>query len=72
MHGLANYSAQETSAVFEAGRTYTFSLYAQNDELLNDTNGVFMYIFDGNVPFSDANCAGQPPIYCQSPHAQRA
>ncbi len=55
MHGLANYSAQETSAVFEAGRTYTFSLWAQNDEVLDNNNGVFMYIFDGNVPFSDAN-----------------
>ena len=55
MHGLANYSAQETSAVFEAGLTYTFSLWAQNDEILDNTNGVFMYIFDGNVAFSDAN-----------------
>jgi hypothetical protein len=55
MHGLFNYSAQETSAVFEAGRTYTFSLWAQNDELLNETNGVFLYIFDGTVAFSDAN-----------------
>jgi hypothetical protein len=55
MHGLFNYSAQETSAVFQAGRTYTFSLWAQNDELLNETNGVFLYIFDGNLPFSDAN-----------------
>ncbi len=55
MHGLFNYNAQETSAVFEAGRTYTFSLWAQNDELLNETNGVFLYLFDGTVPFSDAN-----------------
>jgi hypothetical protein len=55
MHGLFNYSAQETSAIFAAGRTYTFSLWAQNDEVLNDTNGVFMYIFDGTVAFSDAN-----------------
>jgi hypothetical protein len=55
MHGLFNYSAQETSAVFEAGQTYTFSIYAQNDVLLNESNGVFLYIFDGTVPFSDAN-----------------
>jgi len=55
MHGLFNYNAQETSALFEAGRTYTFSIWAQNDELLNETNGVFLYIFDGTVPFSDAN-----------------
>lgn len=55
MHGIFNYSAQETSAVFAAGRTYTFSLWAQNDVLLNETNGVFLYIFDGTVPFSDGN-----------------
>jgi hypothetical protein len=55
MHGLFNYSSQETGAVFEANHTYTFSIWAQNDEILNDTNGLFMYIFDGDVPFSDAN-----------------
>jgi len=55
MHGLANYTAQETSAVFEAGNTYTFSLWAQNDEVLDQSNGVFLYIFDATVPFSDAN-----------------
>jgi hypothetical protein len=55
MHGLAAYSAQETSAVFEANHTYTFSLWAQNDEVLDNNNGLFMYIFDGTVPFSDAN-----------------
>jgi hypothetical protein len=55
MHGLFNYSAQEPGAVFEAEQVYTFSIWAQNDELLNETNGVFLYIFDGTVPFSDAN-----------------
>jgi hypothetical protein len=55
MHGLFNYSGQETGAVFEANHTYTFSIWAQNDVLLNETNGVFMYIYDGTVPFSDAN-----------------
>ncbi|MEX2307997.1 MAG: PEP-CTERM sorting domain-containing protein [Pirellulales bacterium] len=55
MHGLFNYSAQETSAVFEANHTYTFSVWAQNDEVLDNTNGLFMYIFDGSVAFSDAN-----------------
>jgi hypothetical protein len=55
MHGLFNYSAQETGAVFEANHTYKFTLWAQNDIVLNDTNGLFMYIFDGNEPFSDAN-----------------
>jgi hypothetical protein len=55
MHGLFNYNSQETGAVFEAKRTYKFTLWAQNDVILNDTNGLFMYIFDGTVPFSDAN-----------------
>jgi hypothetical protein len=55
MHGLFNYSAQELTAVFEADTLYTFSIWAQNDEILNDTNGLFMYIFDGTVAFSDAN-----------------
>jgi hypothetical protein len=55
MHGLHNYTAQETTAVFEANKSYTFSIWAQNDEVLDDTNGLFMYIFDGTVPFSDAN-----------------
>ena len=55
MHGLYNYNAQETGAVFEANKTYSFSVWAQHDEILNETNGVFMYVFDGNVPFSDPN-----------------
>lgn len=55
MHGLFNYNSQETGAVFEANHTYKFTLWAQNDVILNDTNGLFMYIFDGNEPFSDAN-----------------
>jgi hypothetical protein len=55
MHGLHNYSGQETGAVFEANHTYTFSVWAQNDVVLNDTNGLFMYIYDGDVAFSDAN-----------------
>jgi hypothetical protein len=55
MHGLFNYSAQETATVFEANKAYTFSIWAQNDELLNESNGVFVYIFDGAVPFSDTN-----------------
>jgi len=61
MHGFTQYSAQETSAVFEAGKTYTFSIWAQGD--IDATIGagstgssrVFLYIFDGSVPFSEAN-----------------
>jgi len=56
MHGLFNYSAQETNAVFEAGRTYTFSLWAQGDiDATGSSSRVFMYIFDGSLPFSEAN-----------------
>lgn len=56
MHGIGYYNAQETNAVFEAGRTYTFSLWAQgDDDATATTSRVFMYIFDGSVPFSDAN-----------------
>ena len=55
MHGLFNYNAQETASVFEANKAYTFSIWAQNDVLLNEANGVFLYVFDGNIPFSDAN-----------------
>ncbi len=61
MHGNFRYSAQETTAVFEAGKTYTFSIYAQGD--IDATIGagtagssrVFLYLFDGAVPFSEAN-----------------
>lgn len=56
MHGFAHYSSQELASVFEAGKTYTLSVWAQNS--VNPRAfpmGVFMYLFDGNVTFSDAN-----------------
>jgi hypothetical protein len=60
MHGFFKYSTQEVAAVFEAGKTYTFSLYAQGDIRASiDTSGadsaVFLYLFNGNQPFSEAN-----------------
>jgi hypothetical protein len=55
MHGLANYNAQETGAVFEANKTYSFTIWSQNDEILDNANGLFTYVFDGTIPFSDAN-----------------
>jgi hypothetical protein len=60
MHGLFRYSSQEVSDVFEAGKTYTFSLFAQGDHDSDPNNGnwqsrVFLYIFDGSIPFSEAN-----------------
>lgn len=56
MHGLdGNYNSQELPNLFEAGKTYTFSIWAQNDVTLDQGDGVGIYIFNGNVPFSAAN-----------------
>lgn len=56
MHGLdGNFNAQETAALFQAEKTYTFSVWAQNDVLLDQSNGIGLYVFDGNVAFSPAN-----------------
>jgi hypothetical protein len=63
MHGLGNYSAQETSAVFEANHTYTFSLWAQNDVDLDDDDGLFMYIFDASEDFNDPDSLASPPAF---------
>lgn len=56
LHGFAHYSAQTTSAVFEANTTYTFSIWAQGD---SDADGassrVWLYLYDGSLPFSEAN-----------------
>jgi hypothetical protein len=56
MHGIGHYNAQETGAVFEAGRIYTFSVWAQgDDDSTLSTSRVFLYIFDASLPFSEAN-----------------
>lgn len=61
MHGLFNYNAQITNALFEANTTYTFSMWAQGDIDAtvaagpDGTSRVFLYIFDGSQPFSEAN-----------------
>jgi hypothetical protein len=56
MHGIGYYNAQETGAIFEAGRTYTFSVWAQgDDDATLDSSRVFLYLFDGSQPFSEAN-----------------
>jgi hypothetical protein len=56
MHGLFNYSAQESGAVWEADTTYTFSVWAQGDiDATGSSSRVFLYLFDGSIPFSEAN-----------------
>ncbi len=71
MHGLdGNFNAQEVATLFEAGRTYTFSIWAQNDELLDQGDGVGMYIFDGNLPFNIANSLASNFLTTQIPKRQ--
>jgi hypothetical protein len=56
MHGLFNYNAQKTNAVFEANTTYSFSMWAQGDiDATGASSRVFLYFFDGSVRFSEAN-----------------
>ncbi len=56
MLGLFNYNAQETGAVFEANKSYTFQVWAQgDDDSTGSSSRVFLYVFDGNVPFSESN-----------------
>lgn len=71
MHGFFKYSSQETSAVFEAGKTYTLSIWAQGDvTAAQDASGansrVWLYIFDGSVPFSEANSLNFPTLVSYS------
>jgi hypothetical protein len=59
MHGLdGNFNAQKLVNVFEADKTYTFSVWAQNDVLLDQGDGVGLYVFDGNVPFTTTSALG--------------
>jgi hypothetical protein len=56
---FTHYNGQEVSAVFEAGKTYTFSIWAQRDAEgsihPNRSDGVDLYIFDGTIDFSHDN-----------------
>jgi hypothetical protein len=55
MHGLGNYNTQEVAALFEAGKTYTFSIYAQGDQNPeNNGDHAWLYLFNGSVPFSES------------------
>jgi hypothetical protein len=53
MHGLdGQFNAQEVANVFEANKSYTFSVWAQSDVLLGQTIAAGLYIFDGSVAFN--------------------
>jgi len=59
MHGLdGNFNGQKLANVFEADKTYTFSVWAQNDVLLDQGDGVGLFVFDGNVPFTTTSALG--------------
>jgi hypothetical protein len=69
MHGLdGNFNAQKLANVFEADKTYTFSVWGQNDVLLDQGDGVGLYVFDGNVPFSAANALKSANFTTVVPH----
>ncbi len=56
MHGAFFYNAQVTNAVWESGKSYTFSLWSQGDIDASGTSSrVFLYLFDGDASFSQAN-----------------
>ena len=53
MHGFYKYSAQEVVDTFQAGITYTFSLWAQGDNnaVAGGASTAYLYLFDGTIPF---------------------
>jgi hypothetical protein len=60
MHGIGYYSGQVVDAVFEAGMTYTFSLWAQGDNDASDSSSrVWLYFYDGTVGLPDGQLAFQ-------------
>jgi hypothetical protein len=60
MHGLdGNFNAQELVTTFQADKTYRFSVWAQNDIALDQGDGLGLYVFNANVPFSIANSLSQ-------------
>jgi hypothetical protein len=63
-----NFNAQKLSNVFEADKTYTFSVWGQNDVLLDQGDGIGLYVFDGNVPFSAANALKSANFTTAVPH----
>ncbi len=56
MHGLGNYSAQKLTDTFQAGNTYTFSVWAQGDaDASSSDDQIYLYIFDGTIPFNETS-----------------
>ncbi len=57
MHGIGYYNGQEAAdAVFEANKTYTFSVWAQGDDDADGSSSrVWLYIYDGANPFTEAS-----------------
>jgi hypothetical protein len=56
MHGRFGYSTQEVANVFEAGKTYTFSIYAQGHDDTNvdaDEARSYLYVFNGSNLFAE-------------------
>lgn len=56
MHGGGNYSAQISSGIFETGKSYTFSVWAQGDDDSSlSSSRVWLYMFNGALLFSEAD-----------------
>jgi hypothetical protein len=58
MHTRFHYSTQTVANVFEAGKTYTFSIYAQGNDDVEDPpeptgSDIWLYVFDGSDFFSE-------------------
>jgi hypothetical protein len=56
MHGRGHFNGQEISATFEAGKQYTFSIYAQGDsnaEIFSAgwQSRVYLFLYDATIPF---------------------
>ncbi len=70
LHGRGHFNGQEIAAVFEAGKQYTFSIYAQGDsnaEIFTAgwQSRVYLFLYDATIPFRNpavpANLAYEDP-----------
>jgi hypothetical protein len=63
MHGRGHFNGQEipsSTAVFEAGKSYTFSIYAQGDsnaEIFSTgwQSRAYLFLYDATIPFRNPN-----------------